>query len=79
MGREREYLAYTIHKIAKEEPTRADEELLPSGSVRERNTEQRPCLLLPLHRSLSISTITHTERLTVPPIGYGYFSKRSNQ
>lgn len=42
-------LTNAINKVAKEEARRADEELLPPGSIRKRDTEQRPCLLFVPH------------------------------
>ncbi|KAK3025416.1 hypothetical protein RJ639_040843 [Escallonia herrerae] len=45
----RKCLANTINEIAEEEARRANEELLPSGSFRERNSKQGPRLLVVLH------------------------------
>lgn len=53
-------LANAINKIAKEEPRRANEKLLPFGSIRERNPKQRPRLLLPLHLLKSFRAINST-------------------
>lgn len=39
------YLADAIDEITKEEPRRANEKLLPFGSISERNPKQRPSLL----------------------------------
>lgn len=43
------FLTNAINKVAKEEARRADEELLPPGSIRKRDTEQKPCLLFVPH------------------------------
>lgn len=49
MGKQSKYLADAIDKVSKEEARRANEELLPSGSVSERNPKQRPVLLFVFH------------------------------
>jgi len=48
------YLTDAVNKISKEEPRWTNKELLPSGSVREWNSEQTTSLLLVLHLFITL-------------------------
>lgn len=58
------YLTDAINKISKEESRWANEELLPSGSVREWNSKQTTSLLFVLH----LFFFTHTQKPLLLPL-----------